>query len=170
VGSTSEVSSGTSTSSSDLRIRTYAMAIPKTRRTMRNALRNDAATNATSDVEASPPVGSAPVAAPLKLAAVPVGVNKYSKYAWIEFNRPATKLAEASLFLETFGLLDLSIDPTTKPTTIRGTMIGICGMESPLLAQHLRPHNKAVYHNCTQFFTKSICSKFPPRNSIHSYY
>jgi hypothetical protein len=61
--------------------------------------------------------------------------------------------------------LDLSIDPTTKPTTIRGTMIGICGMESPLLDQHLGAFNKAVYHNCTQFFTKSICSKFPPETA-----
>jgi len=83
----------------------------------------------------------------------------------MEFNRPATRLAEASFFLEIFGLLDLSIDPTTKPTTIRGTMIGICVMESPLLDQHLGPFNKAVYHNCTQFFTKSICSKFPPETA-----
>jgi hypothetical protein len=62
----------------------------------------------------------------------------------MEFNRPATKLAEASLFLEIFGLLDLSIDPTTKPTTTRGTMIGICGMESPLLDQHLEPHKSSL--------------------------
>jgi len=170
VGSSSAASSGASTSSSPLRTRAYAMAIPITRRTMRKAARNDEVTNAPPDIEASPCRGGPPVGAPVALAAVRVGVNKYSKYAWMEFNRPATKLAEASLFLEIFGLLDLSIDPTTKPTTIRGTMIGICGMESPLFEQHLRPHNKAVYHNCTQFFTKSICSKFPPRNSIYSYY
>jgi len=132
---------------------------------MRKAARNDEATNAPPDVEASPCRGDPPVGTPVALAAVRVGVNKYSKYAWMEFNRPATKLAEASLFLEIFGLLDLSIDPTTKPTTIRGTMIGICGMESHLLDQHLGAFNKSVYHNCTQFLNKSICSKFPPETA-----
>jgi len=44
---------------------------------MRNALRNDATTNAHSDVEVTPPIGGAPVGVPPpKLAGVLVGVNK----------------------------------------------------------------------------------------------
>jgi len=81
----------------------------------------------------------------------------------MEFSRPATRLADANFFFEILGLLDLIIDPTTKPTTIRGTMIGICGMESPLLGQHRRLLDKSVFQNCTQFLTKPICSEVPPR-------
>ena len=68
---------------------------------------------------------------PVTRVGIWAGANKYSKYAWMEFNRPAARLADANFFFEILGLLDLIVDPTTKPTRIRGTMIGICGMESP---------------------------------------
>jgi hypothetical protein len=38
-------------------------------------------------------------------------------------------------------------------------------MESPLLSQHLPLLDKSVFQNCTQFFTKLICSKFPPQTA-----
>jgi hypothetical protein len=48
----------------------------------------------------------------------------------MEFDKPAARLAEDSFFFEIFELLDLTIEPTAKPRTIIGKIMGISGMVS----------------------------------------
>jgi len=42
---------------------------------------------------------------------------------------PATKLADTNLLFEIAPLFDLIREPTTKPATITGITIEICGIE-----------------------------------------